>query len=284
MRVIRILLAVLALSVTVWGQKPDRYVTDRDRDVFDDYINTITAGELLQEDLILATASFFRNVPYVGATLEKEPEGLVVNLREMDCTTFVENVFALSKTVSEGEYTFDAFCDNLQQFRYRNGVINGYADRLHYMTDWIYENERKGLVEDVTKKIGGELLVNPVSFMSRNADKYKQLKDHPELTAEIALIEADINTRVRYYIPEDRIDDCGEGIMPGDLVCFVTSIDGLDISHVGIACRVAGRLTFIHASSSKKQVVIESRTIQEYTQAISKNTGVILVRPRFLSE
>jgi hypothetical protein len=29
--------------------------------------------------------------------LEKEPEGLVVNLREFDCSTFCETVYALPK-------------------------------------------------------------------------------------------------------------------------------------------------------------------------------------------
>lgn len=281
MRSIRILLATIILSVPVFAQKPLVYATNKDKEIFDDYIKCVSSEKLQPEELIIATASFFLDVPYVAATLEKEPEGLVINLREMDCTTFVENVFALSKTVLAGESTFDDFCRNLRQLRYRNGEIDGYADRLHYTTDWLYENERKGLVKDITKEIGGELLDNTVYFMSRNADKYKQLKDNPELTAKIASIEKEINKRTYFYIPQDKIDDCGGLIRNGDMVCFVTSIGGLDISHVGIARRVSGQLTFMHASSSGEKVIVEPRSMQEYTQAISKNTGVVIARPLF---
>ncbi len=46
---------------------------------------------------MLEIGKFFLGTPYVVGTLEtKRGEHLVVNLREFDCVTFVENVVALA--------------------------------------------------------------------------------------------------------------------------------------------------------------------------------------------
>ena len=47
------------------------------------------------------------------------------------------------------------FIKNLETIRYRNGVLDGYPSRLHYFTDWIRNNEQKGLVRDITSELGG---------------------------------------------------------------------------------------------------------------------------------
>lgn len=276
-----LLFAMLCCAVSASTTKEQRYVTEQDKELFDRYITYISAGDYTSQELIMATATFFLERPYVAATLEKEPEGLVVNLREMDCTTFVETVFSLAKTVSDGTPSFESFCENLKQFRYRNGRIDGYTSRLHYTTDWIHENSRKGLVKDKTAEIGGSPLALHLFFMSRNADKYKQLKHNPELVAEIAAIENSVNKHSYFFIPKDRIESVRNEIKEGDLIGFVTSITGLDVSHVGLAKWEAGRLTFIHASSAQKKVIVQPGTLQEYAQSASKNTGIIVVRPQF---
>lgn len=276
-----LLLAGLFSFLSVYAVENKRYTTDRDKEIFEQYITYIAAYTKNHEEVISATANFFLNVPYVAATLEKEPEGLVVNLREMDCTTFVETVFALSKTVLDGDSTFNRFCENLQQFRYRDGKIKGYTGRLHYITDWIYDNTQKKLVSDVTEKIGGDSLAVDLFFMSRNANKYKQLKNNSALRKDMAVIEKKINQRPYFFIPKDRIEELATAIEEGDLICFVTSIPGLDVSHVGIARWESGLLTFIHASSSQKKVIVQPGTLSAYAQSASKNTGIIVVRPNF---
>lgn len=281
MRFYYLLSATLLYSISLAATKDKQYVTEQDREIFDRYVTYITAHDYTPQELIMATATFFLDVPYVAATLEKEPEGLVVNLREMDCTTFVETVFSLAKTVLDGTPSFDLFCENLKQLRYRNGRIDRYTSRLHYTTDWIYENSRKGLVKDITAEIGGNPLSLNLFFMSQNADKYKRLKNNPELIADMADIEKSVNNRSYYLIPKDRIESVRDGIKDGDMICFATSIAGLDVSHVGIAKWESGRLTFIHASSSQQKVIIQPGTLQEYTQSISRNTGIIVIRPRF---
>lgn len=281
MRTCWLLITLFLFAFRAVASESTVYATEEDHQIFNRYLQYIADKQQTPQTAILATADFFLDVPYVGATLEKEPEGLVVNLRELDCTTFVETVYSLSKTVINGKLTFDAFCDNLRNFRYRGGTIAGYISRLHYTTDWIYDNGEQGLMKDVTREAGGEQAAVSLSFMSSNADKYKQLKDNPAFVEAMVAIEKEVNSRSYYCIPEGQIDACSKNIQDGDMVCFVTTIAGLDISHVGIARWVAGKLTFIHASSSFKKVIVEPRTMQEYTQAISKNKGVMIIRPTF---
>lgn len=275
------LFVLLFISLAVSAEEYKQYVTQEDRDIFNRYAAFIKDKGQTTEDIVLSTASFFLDVPYVAATLEKEPEGLVVNLRELDCTTFVESVFALSKTVKEGNLTFEAFCDNLKGFRYRNGIIDGYTSRLHYTTDWIYNNSQTGLVKDVTKSIGGDTLPINLFFMSRNADKYKLLNGNAELIEKMKEIEQSVNAHSYFYIPKEKLTQLQKGIKNGDMICFVTSIPGLDVSHVGIAKWVSGKLTFVHASSTQMKVVVQEGTLDEYIQSVSKNTGIIVVRPQF---
>lgn len=264
------------------GQAAEKvYVTEADRAIFDRYVSEMAADKSLPTgELMVKTARFFLDAPYVAATLEKEPEGLVINLREMDCMTLVENVVALTRTMQSADPSFEAFCKNLQTLRYRNGEIHDYTDRLHYTTDWIFENQRKGIVKDVTHEAGGIALPVNVSFMSTHPDSYKQLKDNPERTARIAEKEKEINARSYYYIPESDINKQAAGIKDGDVVCFVTTIKGLDISHVGVVCRVGNKLTFIHASTTSKKVIVNEAPLQEYVESIKRNSGIMIVRPQ----
>lgn len=264
------------------GQAAEQvYVTEADRAIFDRYVSEMSADKSLPTgELMVKTARFFLNTPYVAATLEKEPEGLVINLREMDCMTLVENVVALTRTLQSDSPSFDAFCKNLQALRYRNGEIHDYTDRLHYTTDWIFENQRKGWVKDVTREIGGVSLPVSVSFMSTHPDSYKPLKENPDFVAAIAAKEKEINARSYYYIPESDINKRAAGIKDGDVVCFVTTIKGLDISHVGVVCRVGDKLTFIHASTTSKKVIVNEAPLQEYVESIKRNSGIMIVRPQ----
>lgn len=256
------------------------YYTEEDRVIFDRFLREMESKRSLPVgDLTVETARFFLNRPYVAATLEKEPEGLVVNLRELDCTTLVETTFALVRTLRDREPSFDLFCDNLRQIRYRNGVINDYTDRLHYMTDWIYENQRKGWVRDVNREIGGKPLDVALSFMSTHPASYKQLKNCPGYIAKMAAKEKEISGRSFYYLPETEIDEHVPEIENGDMVCFVTTIKGLDVSHVGIICRVGEKLTFLHASTTAKKVIINEEPLQAYVQGNKRNCGVMVIRP-----
>ncbi|NNK19492.1 MAG: DUF1460 domain-containing protein, partial [Maribacter sp.] len=107
-----------------------------DKKAYEDKI--IEVDDLLEKDFgktIVAVGKTFLGTPYVAKTLEiGEIETLVVNLQGLDCTTYVENVLAFSLLLREGKSDFDAFTNNLETIRYKNGKLDGYASRLHYFS------------------------------------------------------------------------------------------------------------------------------------------------------
>lgn len=259
--------------------------TQSDKGIFESYLNSVQTVDKLCSDILMdETAKFFLGVPYVDKTLEYEPERLIVNLREMDCMTFVENVLALAEAFASGTPSWQTYLEKLLQIRYRDGKIEDYTSRLHYTSDWIYENEKKGLIADITKEIGGVPLAMDVSFVSTHPESYMQLQSHPEYIAVMAKKEKEINSRQYYYIPKEEIDKREAQIRTGDIVCFVTSIKGLDISHVGIIHKEGDKMTFIHASSGKKRVIINEELLQDYVLGIKKSKGIMVLRPQFVTE
>ncbi len=258
------------------------YSTQADVAIFNKYVSYIQdKANLPANQLVIETAKFFLGTPYVANTLEIEPEGLVINLRELDCTTFVENVFALTRTVKSGNLSFDNFCNNLRNIRYRGGVIEDYTSRLHYSTDWIFDNEQRGILKDVTRKAGAKRLKLDLYIMSQTPDTYKQLKGRPDLVTKIVAKEKEISARKHYYIPAKNIDRKWRRIKDGSMVGFVTTIPGIDLSHMAIVYHEGKKLTFIHASSSGKKVMINESTMGEFVKGTKRNTGIVLSALKF---
>ena len=274
------LMLLWAIALNAQQTKRIAYYTAEDIILFQRYIDTMQPKRTLpMNELMIQTALFFEGTPYVASTLEKEPEGLVVNLRELDCTTFMETALALCRTLKGDQHTFEAYCDNLQYLRYRNGTITDYTDRLHYMADWFYENEQKGIVKDIAQSIGGDTLSLNLSFISTHPDSYKQLKGHTELVQKMEKKEQEINQRSHYYLPKANINALSYGIQNGDILCFATTIKGLDVTHVALAYWQAGELRFIHASSSAKKVIVQNSSLQNYANNIKSCKGLLIARP-----
>jgi hypothetical protein len=273
------LISILIFALNTSAQNPAHKKGDN-KQIFDNYIQFMgNVSKMDMMDIVTKSALFFLETPYVGHTLEKEPEQLVVNLGELDCTTFVETVLALSRTVRDKEATYEKFLEQLKYIRYRDGVITDYSSRLHYTTDWIYENEQKGIVKNVTREAGGVPHKVTLYIMSTNHDKYKQLKGKPGLTEKIRNIEAEASKRDNYRIPANEIEKNSKSYRNGDIVGFVTKTPGIDISHVGFIFHDKGKLTFIHASSVQKKVVVEQESLMNYAVKSKNGNGIMVARP-----
>ena len=229
-------------------------------------------------ELIVKSAQFFLDAPYKAGTLELIPERLVINLCEFDCVTLVESAIALSYMVKNGTLTWGNYEKSLMNIRYRNGKMIDYTSRLHYSTDWLYDNAKKELITDVSEKIGGLRLVLDVNYMSLHFDKYPALKKTASLIHTIKNIEKNISARVHYYIPKEKFEKCSNLIESGDVLLFTTNMKGLDSIHVGIAYRKDKVLTFINASRKHKKVMIEEGGMQEYLKRQKKVTGIVVGR------
>jgi hypothetical protein len=229
--------------------------------------------------LITEIGLTFLGTPYVAATLENGlEEKLVINLRELDCTTFAENCLALARTVKSGKSDFDSFASQLEKIRYRNGERKLYPSRLHYFSDWIRDNDHK---EIISAKINqkGVKTGKVINFMSTHSNSYPVLKEHPELVPVIAAQEKELTEADLYYFPKDNIPNLYEQLQHGDIVGLTSAMDGLDVNHVGIIIQKDKEFYLLHASQSEKKVVVATSPLTEFLKPASKNSGIMIARP-----
>ncbi|MBT8301401.1 MAG: DUF1460 domain-containing protein [Maribacter sp.] len=272
-------LIILCLGLFEIGHAQQITCSVEDKQAVEDKI--IALDGLLEKDFgktIVAVGKSFLGTPYVAKTLEiGEIETLVVNLHGLDCTTYVENVLAFSLLLREGKSDFNAFTDNLETIRYKNGKLDGYASRLHYFSEWIANNEQKGLLKDITAAIGGVAITKEINFMSSHRELYPYLKDELNYK-KIQASENYLNNEAICYLPQDQIRANEHLILSGDIIALTTSIEGLDITHTGIAIMENdGRIHLLHASSSG-EVKISELPLVEYLKKVKKNTGIMVAR------
>lgn len=221
-------------------------------DLIDDYDEVIckkkfrlfTDSNLKKQQIgeaIVEIGKSFLGTEYVAGTLDKDSnsEKLVVNLTGLDCVTFVENCLVFARCIKKEKTSFDDYLIELQNIRYRDGVIDGYSSRLHYFCDWIYDNENKGIVKNITAAIGGIEYSKTINFMSTHTKSYKQLSNKAEL-AGIKACEEAINSRYNYFIPTKNISKIYDSLQNGDIIATTTNIDGLDVTHTGYVYKEGG--------------------------------------------
>lgn len=230
----------------------------------------------------------FLGTPYVSRTLDTDlTEKLVVNLRAFDCTTYIETVLALALAHHHRSTTGNvlpleaAFRNYLTQLRYRAGRIDGYASRLHYFSDWLRDNERKGLLTDVTGEFSGSMSVaKSVSYMTTAVYKYPRLSD-PIARKQMLLAEAALNQHPFLFIPRKNIRLAESQLREGDIVMLTAARPGLDMKHVGLAVRQPnGRVHLMHASSDQRKVVITRYPLSNYLLYHKHLSGIRVARLR----
>ena len=237
------------------------------------------------ENAMLYFGKQFLGVPYVGHTLEEgEREHLIINTRELDCTTFVENVLALYLCYQSKSCSFKSFCNQLRDIRYRGGKLTDYTSRLHYFTWWGEDNEKMELVKAVdtgnfpftaTQRLN-------INYMTTHPTAYKHLKAHPQFVKVIAAQEKASNGKTYRYIPKsllNRSESELKDIHTGDIVSLITKKAGLDTSHVGIAVWQKGKLHLMHASSINMKVILDPTTFYDYGQRQTSMLGIRVYRP-----
>lgn len=228
---------------------------------------------------LLEVGKTFLGTPYVEKTLEfGKTEALVINFRGLDCTTFVENTLAISLLQKQEKTDFSSFTDNLKTIRYRNGILDGYSSRLHYFTDWIRNNEEKGLVKDITADLGGIELNKSINFMGTHRELYPFLSDDTNYQ-RIIETETSLAKKTLCYLPQKEIKKSEAYMKSGDIIALATSIKGLDVTHTGIAFKKPnGRIHLLHASSSG-EVKITEVPLVDYLKKVKNNIGIIVARP-----
>ncbi len=250
--------------------------------------DSITICRILEQSSrqtdVLTLASHFLGVPYVAHTLEiNADEQLVVNTRELDCTTFVETVTALKICVQQGKRSWNDYIQTLCSLRYRGGKIDGYPSRLHYFSDWIEDKTKMHLVSDIqSPNPPFSALQNiAVSYMSEHPKSYKALKAHPELVPIIRQQEQTLTGKKARYIPTANIRNTTllrKCVKDGDIIAITCKKAGLDIAHLGFAVWRADGLHLLNASQIHRKVVMELMTLRYYMTKHPTFTGIRIVR------
>jgi hypothetical protein len=223
----------------------------------------------------LAVARSFLGTPYVTGTLDRNAtECLVLNFRQLDCWTFVENSLAIA-LASEGD--FSTYKTHLQQLRYWGGNVSGYGSRIHYFTGWLLQNEKRGHFRDVTEELGGIPYKKKIGYMSARPAKYPRLRD-PENLRALQKAERRINAHHWFYIPKNRVAKMEQLLQEGDIVSLTSFKADLDIAHQGFAVKINGRIHLMHASSLLKRVIVSKQPLPEYLATQRGQTGIMVAR------
>ncbi len=227
----------------------------------------------------------FLNMPYVAHTLEVNPaEQLVVNTRQLDCTTLVETVTALTLCAHQGKRSWNDYLSTLRTLRYRKGKLDGYPSRLHYFSDWIADKTAMSLVKEIQSPnppFSAVQHIN-VNYMSTHPDAYQALKAHPEWVSVIRQQEETLSGTTSRYIPKSVLKRntkaLRQAVHGGDIIAITCNKKGLDIAHLGFAVWKKDGLHLLNASQIHKKVVQEPMTLYQYLQKHPSHTGIRIIR------
>src|SRR5216683_5920569 len=167
-----------------------------------------------------------------------------------DCVTYIETVVALARASN-----VDDFTEWLRKIRYERGRIQ-WERRNHYMTQWIRNNVREGVVKPVS--------MPAVPTLSRE----RVLNVVPGLDPQRARVKS---------VPKPAVPRLVRYLQNGDLIFFASTRKNLDMFHAGIIVRDGKKVSMRHASRSQGGVI--EQELSEFLKA-NRMAGVVVVRPQ----
>jgi hypothetical protein len=190
----------------------------------------------------------YQENPLIGSA--DSAEVFTASFAGLDCVTYIETVLALARADS-----VEDFVGWLRKIRYDRGRIE-WKSRNHYMTAWIRNNERQGVIRPVSAPDA------PI------VSKERVLSVVPGLAAQ--------QTRLR-CVPKAAMSRLEPHLQSGDLIFFVSTRKNLDVFHAGIIARDGEEVFLRHASRS--QGVVVEQALGEFLKA-NRMAGVIAMRPQ----
>jgi hypothetical protein len=225
--------------------------------------------------------------PYKNYTLEIDDriEAPSANLLAMDCWTFFEQALAFARMLDEPkeQWTPETFLKYIEMDRYRGGNCDGsYLSRLHYLEEWLPDNARRGLVQDLTRSLGGFRVTNTAQEMTVHWRSYRYMRNNPDLRTGIRRMEERVEAIDMAHIPKSKVAAIESKLRSGDIICITTrDSGGFGTSHVGLAYRGSdGVLRFMHASHPRNsgKVIVDSR-LSTYLNRYRTTAGIMVARP-----
>lgn len=243
------------------------------------YVSTKKLYQRPMGEIVQAIADQFLGTAYKADLLDQsKEETLVITLNKFDCVLFVETVVALARGVAVQDYSSETFVNHIREQRYRNGQIDGYCSRLHYFSDWILDNQKRGAVQNIAQELGGVPLNKTMNFMSTHRQSYPPLASSDVNYQCMVETENKLNEVTVDYIPTTLIRRVYDRLQPGDIIAIATNLPGLDVTHTGLVYRTReGNIGFIHASPIGEVTI--ARDLQRYTGKVKNAIGILVARP-----
>lgn len=218
--------------------------------------------------------------PYVAHTLEGDQEMLTINIHELDCLTFIETLYSLTRATLNRRYSWRDFAANIENIRYRGGEMGDYSSRIHYISEWIIDNHIRGNLVEITPDLPHvDYMIKNIDYMTHHTDSYRQLKDDSVMVKKIRRYEL---RRHRFpYVKRSWLNDKAvkAALRSGDFVSLVTKTEGLDVSHNGIIIvDDKGDPYLLDASMSGGKVMLESKPLFKYLERSKTNIGIRVFR------
>ena len=258
-----------------------RFHCDSDTTVINDLLKKGYESGLTDANaLVEYYARQLLGTPYVAHTLEGDEELLTINIHELDCLTFIESLYALTRTTLAKRLSWRDYAAHIENVRYRGGEMGDYSSRIHYMSEWIIDNHMRGNLVEVTPDLPhADYLVKNIDYMTHHTDSYRQLKND---TAMVERIRSHELRNHRFpYLKRSWLNDKAvkAALRSGDFVSLVTKIEGLDVSHNGIIIvDEKGEPYLLDASMSGGKVMLEPKPLFKYLERSKSNIGVRVFR------
>jgi hypothetical protein len=263
---------LLSFVLLLCAGENDRF-TDMSPQEIDALIRETSAKPQTVTEKMNYYSQYFLGTPYAftcvgdGEYALYEPYPLV-NFDSTNCMAYCEHVLALSISDS-----WDNFFNNLQQIRYKNGMI-GMRTRNHYtMGDWLPENN--WLLEDVSRKVGGshtKTVTRTIShtkfFQGKGITDLRHVKQDYKMTID--------------YIPKEAILDVKGNLQNGDIgaLIFANKTD-IFSAHMWMVMEVNGQIV-IRESTTHGMTTFDTPydAWAERVQESQRYIGISLMRVR----
>jgi cell wall-associated NlpC family hydrolase len=285
------LIAFLFLSCTMidaWANALQFDTTFNGRAKFDQLVARADQWkELPLGERVAAVGRALVGTRYKSFTLEIDDkiEAPSVNLNGLDCWTFFESALAFARMLEEPRdaWTPATMLQKIELDRYRAGKCDGtYLSRLHYLEEWLSDNARRGLVQDLTRELGGVRVPHITGEMTIHWKGYRYIRATPALRPRVRDMEERVRAMPLYHIPKATVAGIESKLRDGDIIGITTrDPGGVGTSHVGLAYRSGdGVLHFMHASAPQNygKVVVDSR-LSTYLKRFKTIAGILVARP-----
>lgn len=225
-------------------------------------------------------ARLLLGTPYVAHTLEGDEEMLTINIHELDCLTFIESLYALTRATLNHRYSWRDYAANIENIRYRGGEMGDYSSRIHYISEWIIDNHVRGNLVEVTPDLPHvDYMVKNIDYMTHHTSSYRQLKNDSAMVEKIRRYE--LRNHRFPYLKRSWLNDKAvkAALRSGDFVTLVTNIEGLDVSHNGIIIvDEKGEPYLLDASMSGGKVMLEDKPLYKFLERSKTNIGIRVFR------